>query len=195
MSQLDADASQLKNQSNTGQEVTEKVPSEEGEVEDTAAAATSGIDSQTCGRRKSQDLMSDVSSLEEFGDSGPEEGEVESEKADSPPPQVAPLAQAAEPSTSSCLEPNASPIEDDLDEALEKISDKTDSPPPEQGQSKQTKDLPDLSSHVEPISSPESLGKEGTFHVKSTLLIVHLSRSVLLFLNIHKSCSGEIYLL
>merc|ERR1711923_551735 len=114
---------------------------EEGEVNEStvvsapAVAAESRMGEQLSAakRRRSQDLMSAVGSLEEF-ESGPEEGEVESEKADSPdPPPAAPAASSVENNAAAaaapsqqqqCLEPNASPLEDnDLIDDFEKISD------------------------------------------------------------------------
>ena len=134
--------------------------------------------------------------------SGPEEGEVESEKAESPiPPTKTPTPQPPEPLVTepnpetesadnpaavseaqtatpvaptpvvptACLEPNASPIDDDLDE----ISDRTETPEPPEGSlavDSQTADpgaaaVCETSAAVvpvssfpegEPISSPES---------------------------------------
>ena len=87
---------------------------EEGEVDEstvgsapTPVAAESKTAEQLTAakRRRSQDLMSDVSSLEEF-ESGPEEGEVESEKADSPTPPPQPAVPAAPSGTLFCIHKN-----------------------------------------------------------------------------------------
>ena len=173
-------------------ERSEHSSGEEGEVDEStvvsapavAAESRKGEQLSAAKRRRSQDLMSDVSSLEEF-ESGPEEGKVESEKADSPdPPPAVPAAAsiennaaaAAAPSQQQqCPKPNASPLEDDDDliDDFEKISDQDieeEEQPPEAAPitpeqlpasllaSQEPADR--LSSHVEPISSPDSLPEE-----------------------------------
>ena len=95
------------------------------------------------------DLMSDVSSLEEF--SGPEDGECESDKAENSPAALkaghvsSPPPPPASKSPVPPVQDSSHPIDDDL----EKISDEEVVPSPPS--------VPDLSSVVEPISPENNL--------------------------------------